>query len=93
MILEMTDPKLDFVTLDTCHASVGRFDPVKFLRDSLRASRISTQGYVACLGAREGMEGPPRQEEEAAMAKKLGLPLTSDPIYQRLGTAASIFLP
>ena len=28
MILEMTDPKLVFVTLDTCHASVGGIDPV-----------------------------------------------------------------
>ena len=41
MILEMTDPKLVFVTLDTCHASVGGFDPVTFAKTTTRGSRIS----------------------------------------------------
>ena len=42
MILEMTDPELVFVTLDTCHASVGGIDPAKFARRTTRESRIFT---------------------------------------------------
>ena len=34
MILEMTDPKLVFMTLDTCHASVGGIEPATFAREN-----------------------------------------------------------
>ena len=93
MILEMTDPKLVFVTLDTCHASVGGFDPVKFLRDYYpRIAHLHFKDTLPVWGAGKGWKGPaPSKEEEAAMAKKLGLPATPDPIYQRLGTGGVDF--
>jgi inosose dehydratase len=93
MILEMTDPKLVFVTLDTCHASVGGFDPVKFLRDHYsRVAHLHFKDTLPVWSAGKGWKGPaPSKEEEAAMAKQLGLPPTPDPIYQRLGTGGVDF--
>jgi inosose dehydratase len=93
MILEMTDPKLVFVTLDTCHASVGGFDPVTFLRNHYaRVAHLHFKDTLPVWGAGKGWKGPaPSKEEEAAMAKKLGLPETPDPIYQRLGTGGVDF--
>jgi inosose dehydratase len=93
MILEMSDPKLVFVTLDTCHASVGGFDPVKFLRDHYsRVAHLHFKDTLPVWSAGKGWKGPaPSKEEEAAMAKKLGLPQTPDPIYQRLGTGGVDF--
>jgi len=42
--------------------------------------------------AEKGWHGPaPSKEEEAAMAKRLGLPPTPDAIYQRLGTGGVNF--
>jgi inosose dehydratase len=93
MILEMTDPTLVWLTLDTCHASVGGFDPVPFLKE--RYSRIAHMHFKDTLpvwSAGKGWRGPaPSKEEEIAMAKKLGLPATPDPIYQRLGTGGVDF--
>lgn len=93
MILEMTDPKLVFLTLDTCHASVGGFDPVRFLRDHYsRVAHLHFKDTLPVWSAEKGWKGPaPSKEEEAAMAKKLGLPETPDPIYQRLGTGGVDF--
>ena len=93
MILEMTDPKLVFVTLDTCHASVGGFDPVAFARDHYsRIAHFHFKDTLPVWSAGKGWKGPaPSKEEEAAMAKKLGLPQTPDPIYQRLGTGGVDF--
>lgn len=93
MILEMTDPRLVFVTLDTCHASVGGFDPVKFLRDHYsRVAHLHFKDTLPVWSAGKGWKGPaPSKEEERAMAKKLGLPATPDPIYQRLGTGGVDF--
>ena len=93
MILEMTDPKLVFVTLDTCHASVGGFDPVTFLRNHYsRVAHLHFKDTLPVWSAGKGWKGPaPSKEEEAAMAKKLGLPQTPDPIYQRLGTGGVDF--
>lgn len=93
MILEMTDPKLVFVTLDTCHASVGGFDPVTFLRDHYsRVAHLHFKDTLPVWSAGKGWKGPaPSKEEEAAMAAKLGLPKTPDAIYQRLGTGGVDF--
>ena len=81
MILEMTDPKLVFLTLDTCHASVGGIEPVTFARDALLAHRaFPLQRHAAGLERRKRMErSGAKQEEEAAMAKKLGLPPVAGP--------------
>jgi inosose dehydratase len=93
MILEMTDPKLVFLTLDTCHASVAGIDPAKFLRE--RYSRIAHMHFKDTLpvwSAGKGWKGPaPSKEEEVAMAKRLGIPVGPDPIYQRLGTGGVDF--
>jgi sugar phosphate isomerase/epimerase len=93
MILEMTDPALVFVTLDTCHASVGGTDPVKFLRDHYsRVAHLHFKDTLPVWSAGKGWQGPaPSKEEEAAMAKNLGLPATPDAIYQRLGTGGVDF--
>jgi len=93
MILEMTDPTLVFVTLDTCHASVGGIEPVKFLRDHYsRVAHLHFKDTLPVWSAGKGWQGPaPSKEEEAAMAVKLGLPKTPDAIYQRLGTGGVDF--
>ena len=93
MILEMTDPKLVFVTLDTCHASVGGIEPVQFVRDHYpRIAHFHFKDTLPVWSAGKGWKGPaPSKEEEAAMAKKLGLPPTPDAIYQRLGTGGVDF--
>jgi inosose dehydratase len=93
MILEMTDPKLVFVTLDTCHASVGGIEPVQFVRNHYdRVAHFHFKDTLPVWSAGKGWEGPaPSKEEERAMAKKLGLPDTPDPIYQRLGTGGVDF--
>lgn len=93
MILDMTDPALVFVTLDTCHASVGGFDPVTFARDHYsRIAHFHFKDTLPVWSAGKGWKGPaPSKEEEAAMAAKLGLPKTPDPIYQRLGTGGVDF--
>ena len=72
MILEMTDPKLVFVTLDTCHASVGGFDPVTFARDHYsRIAHFHFKDTLPVWSAGKGWRGPaPSKEEEAAMAQE-----------------------
>jgi len=93
MILEMTDPKLVFMTLDTCHASVGGFEPAQFLRDHYsRIAHMHFKDTLPVWSAGKGWKGPaPSKEEEQAMANKLGLPKSPDPIYQRLGTGGVDF--
>src|SRR5262249_45403901 len=93
MILEMTDPKLVFITLDTCHASVGGIDPAKFLREHYnRIAHMHFKDTLPVWSAAKGWQGPaPTKEEETAMAKKLGLTPSPDPIYQRLGTGGVDF--
>ena len=93
MILEMTDPTLVFLTLDTCHASVGGFDPVTFAKTHYsRIAHFHFKDTLPVWSAGKGWRGPaPSKEEEAAMAKKLGLPPSPDAIYQRLGTGGVDF--
>ncbi|MEO5740207.1 MAG: sugar phosphate isomerase/epimerase family protein [Vicinamibacterales bacterium] len=93
MILEMTDPKLVFMTLDTCHASVGGIESVAFARDNYsRLAHLHFKDTLPVWSAGKGWKGPaPSKEEEAAMAAKLGLPKSPDAIYQRLGTGGVDF--
>ena len=74
MILDMTDPKLVFLTLDTCHASVGGIDPVKFLRDHYsRVAHLHFKDTLPVWSAGKGWKGPaPSKEEEADGAKAGG---------------------
>jgi inosose dehydratase len=93
MLLEMTDPKLVFLTLDTCHASVGGTDPAKFLRDHYaRIAHMHFKDTLPVWNAAKGWKGPaPSKQEEAETARKLGVPVGPDPIYQRLGTGGVDF--
>ena len=93
MILEMTDPKLVFLTLDTCHASVGGIEVVSFTRANYsRIAHFHFKDTLPVWSAGKGWTGPaPSKEEEQAMATKLGLPKSPDPIYQRLGTGGVDF--
>ncbi len=93
MILEMTDPKLVAVTLDTCHASVGGIEPVQFVRNHFdRVAHFHFKDTLPVWSAGKGWKGPaPSKQEEAEMAAKLGLPKTPDAIYQRLGTGGVDF--
>lgn len=93
MILGLTDPSLVFLTLDTCHASVGGTDPAKFLRDYYsRVAHLHFKDTLPVWSAAKGWKGPaPTKEEERATAKALGVPVGPDPIYQRLGTGGVDF--
>src|SRR4029434_5385296 len=93
MILEMTDPKLVFLTLDTCHASVGGVEPTAFVRDHYaRIAHMHFKDTLPVWSAGKGWKGPaPSKEEERRMAKELGIPVGPDPIYQRLGTGGVDF--
>jgi len=93
MILEMTNPKLVYLTLDTCHASVAGMEPAKFLRDHYsRVAHMHFKDTLPVWGAGKGWQGPtPSKEEEAAMAKKLGLAPSRDAIYQPLGAGGVDF--
>jgi inosose dehydratase len=92
-ILDLTDPKLVFLTLDTCHASVGGVDSAKFLRDHYsRIAHMHFKDTLPVWSAGKGWKGPaPSKEEEVRMAKQLGVPVGPDPIYQRLGTGGVDF--
>ena len=93
MILEMTNPKLVHLTVDTCHASVAGMEPAKFVRDHYaRVAHMHLKDTLPVWGAAKGWQGPtPTKEEEAAMAKKLGLPPSRDAIYQPLGAGGVDF--
>jgi inosose dehydratase len=92
-ILDLTDPKLVFLTLDTCHASVGGVDSAKFLREHYsRVAHLHFKDTLPVWNAGKGWKGPaPSKEEEKRMAQQLGLPVGPDPIYQRLGTGGVDF--
>ena len=93
MILEMTDPKLVFLTLDTCHASVGGMEPARFARDNY--SRIAHYHFKDTLpvwSAGKGWKGPaPTEEEEVRVAKQHGLPPSRHAIYQNFGAGGVDF--
>ena len=76
MIMELTDPKLVYMVLDTAHATLGGIDPVKCLRDYY--SRIAAIHFKDCeakYSTRHGWKGPaPSQEEHnrVDLYKRLG---------------------
>jgi sugar phosphate isomerase/epimerase len=93
MILDMTDPALVFLTLDTCHASVGGVDPVAFTEKHYsRIAHFHFKDTLPVWSAGKAWKGPaPTNEEEIATAKRLGVPIGPHPIYQRLGTGGVDF--
>jgi inosose dehydratase len=95
MILEMTDPKLVFLTLDTCHASVGGIEPAAFVRDHYsRIAHFHFKDTLPTWSAAKGWRGPaPTEEEERKVAKQYGLAPSRHAIYQSFGAGGVDFPP
>ena len=93
MIMEMTDPTLVFLTLDTCHASVGGMEPATFVRDHYsRIAHLHFKDTLPVWSAAKGWRGPaPTEEEERAIEKKHGLPPGRHAIYQSFGAGGVDF--
>ena len=75
-IMDLTNPKYVFLTLDTGHASLGGIDPVKCLRDYYeRVAHVHLKDCEAKYSAGNGWKGPaPSQEEHERtnLYKRLG---------------------
>jgi inosose dehydratase len=82
MVMEMTDPKLVYLVLDTGHAVLGGIDPVTCLRDYYsRIAAIHLKDAEAKYKPSNGWEGPAPSEEEH---KRVNL-------YKRLGAGGVDF--
>jgi inosose dehydratase len=65
MVMELTDPKLVYMVLDTGHAALGGIDPVKCLRDYYpRIAAIHLKDCEAKYSAVRGWKGPAPSAEE-----------------------------
>ena len=93
MMLELTDPKLVFLTLDTCHASVGGMEPVAFVRDHYaRIAHLHFKDTLPVWSAAKGWRGPaPTEEAERSVAKQHGLAPSRHAIYQSFGAGGVDF--
>ena len=93
MILEMTDPRFVFVTLDTCHASVGGMEPAAFVRDHYaRVAHLHFKDTLPVWSAAKGWSGPaPTEAEERTIEKQHGLPPGRHAIYQSFGAGGVDF--
>jgi inosose dehydratase len=82
MMMEMTDPKLVYLVLDTGHATLGGIDPAKALRDYYsRIAAIHLKDAEAKYNTANGWKGPAPSEEEH---KRVNL-------YKRLGSGGVDF--
>jgi len=76
MVMELTDPKLVYLVLDTGHAALGGIDPVKALRDYYpRIASIHLKDAEAKYNVANGWKGPAPSEEEhnrVNLYKRLG---------------------
>ena len=82
MVMEMTDPTLVYLVLDTGHATLGGIDPVRCLRDYYsRIAAIHLKDAEAKYKTAGGWKGPAPSEEEH---KKVNL-------YKRLGAGGVDF--
>ncbi len=88
MMMDMTDPKLVYLVLDTCHATVGGIDPVMCLRDYYsRIAAIHLKDADAKYKTANGWKGPaPSQEEHARvnLYKRLGAGGVDFPAFFRI---------
>jgi inosose dehydratase len=93
MILEMTDPRLVFLTLDTCHASVGGISPAAFVREHYaRIAHFHFKDTLPVWSAEKGWRGPaPMEDEELRVAKQLGVWPGRHAIYQSFGAGGVDF--
>ena len=82
MMMDMTNPKLVYLVLDTCHATLGGIDPVKCLRDYYsRVAAIHLKDAETKYNRANGWKGPAPSEEEH---KRVNL-------YKRLGAGGVDF--
>jgi len=76
MMMELTDPKLVYLVLDTGHAALGGIDPVKALRTYYsRIAAIHLKDAEAKYNQANGWKGPAPSEEEhnrVNLYKRLG---------------------
>jgi len=65
MIMDLTDPKLVYMILDTAHATLGGIDPVKCLRDYYpRIAAVHFKDCEAKYNTANGWKGPAPSQEE-----------------------------
>jgi inosose dehydratase len=77
MVMDLTDPRLVYLVLDTGHATLGGIDPVKCLRDYYpRIASIHLKDAEPKYNTANGWKGPAPSEEEHARVN----------LYKRLGT-------
>jgi inosose dehydratase len=82
MVMDLTDPALVYLVLDTGHATLGGIDPVKCLRDYYpRIAAIHLKDAEARYNTAGGWKGPAPSEEEH---KRVNL-------YKRLGAGGVDF--
>jgi inosose dehydratase len=82
MMMEMTDPKLVYLVLDTGHATLGGIDPLKALRDYYpRIAAMHLKDAEAKYNTGRGWKGPAPSEEEHERVN----------LYKRLGSGGVDF--
>jgi len=88
MIMELTDPKLVYLVLDTGHAALGGIDPVKALRDYYpRIASMHLKDAEPKYNVAKGWKGPaPSQEEhdKVNLYKRLGAGGVDFPAFFRI---------
>lgn len=82
MMMDLTDPKLVYLVLDTGHATLGGIDPVRCLRDYYsRIAAIHLKDAEAKYKTANGWKGPAPSEQEHAKVN----------LYKRLGAGGVDF--
>jgi inosose dehydratase len=82
MMMELTDPRLVYLVLDTGHATLGGIDPVKCLRDYYaRVASIHLKDAESKYSTANGWKGPAPSEEEHNRVN----------LYKRLGSGGVDF--
>lgn len=82
MMMDLTDPRLVYLVLDTGHAALGGIDPVKCLRDYYaRIAAIHLKDAEAKYNTASGWKGPAPSEEEHNRVN----------LYKRLGSGGVDF--
>ena len=82
MMMDLTDPKLVYLVLDTGHATLGGIDPVRCLRDYYpRIAAIHLKDAEPKYKVANGWKGPAPSEEEHARVN----------LYKRLGAGGVDF--
>jgi inosose dehydratase len=82
MVMDLTDPKLVYLVLDTGHATLGGIDPVKCLRDYYsRIAAIHLKDAEAKYSTARGWKGPAPSEAEHTRVN----------LYKRLGAGGVDF--